>query len=620
MTILSSLDAHYARLERASAVAPFGFSTESISFALVLSTDGDLLSCHDLRDRAAQRPIGRPLTVPWSFKRPGTTPRAFFLWDNSKFVLGLGSATADGGLVRYAGHAAAFRATHERLLNGTTDRGLLAVLRFLHSWTPDRFGHAPVESSALDRNLVFHLNGDLSADGQPRFVHERPAARAVWERQLTDRDRPSRVCLATGRIAPVARLHPAIKGVRGAYPAGASLVSFNRNAFTSHGKEQGDNAPVSEAAAFAYGAALNTLLARNSPNRVLIGDTTTVFWADASVCGEASARRAETLVARALVPERTSEISATDLAREQGEGSRFRALIQDHRSVERIGLDLDPAIRFHILGLAPNGPRLSVRFWHETTLGLLLARLAEHWEDLRIEPPAWRGPPSPLALLRVLARRDDTNTVPPVLGGELMRAVLTGGRYPRALLVAVIQRLRAGEPINGPRAALCKAVLQRDTRLRHQHRGRPLGAFTGNEREVPVSLDRQEMDPAYRLGRLFAVLENAQRAALGRLNGSIHDRYFGAASATPASVFPLLLRNAAHHLAVLRKDPRTGGLAFWFEGEINGIMEGLGVRWPRHLRLESQTRFIVGYYHQRYARKSVSDGDAGSPVPEPSCR
>ncbi|HYD84970.1 MAG TPA: type I-C CRISPR-associated protein Cas8c/Csd1, partial [Opitutus sp.] len=146
MTVLSSLNAHYARLERARDVAPFGFSTESISFALVLSADGDLLACRDLRDRAAQRPVGRPMTVPRSFKRPGTTPRAFFLWDNSKFVLGLGAAAAGGGLVRCAGHAAAFRATHERLLDGATDRGLLAVLRFLRAWTPDRFDHAPVGS------------------------------------------------------------------------------------------------------------------------------------------------------------------------------------------------------------------------------------------------------------------------------------------------------------------------------------------------------------------------------------------------------------------------------------------------------------------------------------------
>jgi len=197
-----------------------------------------------------------------------------------------------------------------------------------------------------------------------------------------------------------------------------------------------------------------------------------------------------------------------------------------------------------------------------------------------------------------------------------MRAILTGGRYPRPLLTAVIQRLRAGEPINGPRAALCKAILQRDARVRHQRRGRALGAFADNAKEVPVSLDRQEMDPAYRLGRLFAVLENAQRAALGRLNASIRDRYFGAASATPANVFPLLLRNAAHHLAVLRKDQRTGGLAFWFEHEITEIMNGLGMGLPRHLRLESQGRFAVGYYHQRYARKPAPDGAANSPVPD----
>jgi CRISPR-associated protein Csd1 len=275
--------------------------------------------------------------------------------------------------------------------------------------------------------------------------------------------------------------------------------------------------------------------------------------------------------------------------------------------VGRIDPELDPGTRFHILGLAPNGPRLSVRFWHETVLESLIARLAEHWNDLQIEPPAWKQPPSPFVLLYPIAHRGDITTASPLLVGELMRAVLTGGRYPRALLAMVIQRVRAGEPINGPRAALCKAVIQRDVRLRHKRGERRFNTFADEEKGIPVSLDRQETDQAYRLGRLFAVLENVQRAALGRVNTGIRDRYFGAASATPASVFPLLLRNSTHHLAVLRKDRRIGWLAVWFDREIKEIMDGLNMSLPRHLRLESQGRFAVGYYHQRYTRKAGPD-------------
>ncbi|MHA7063041.1 type I-C CRISPR-associated protein Cas8c/Csd1 [Azospirillum argentinense] len=605
MTILSALNTHYGRLERCGGVAPFGFSTESIAFALVLAPDGGLNSCRDLRDHTGRRPVDRPLTVPRSSKRSGTTPRAFFLWDNSKFVLGLGNGTGLPGGTTYAAHAAAFRETHERLLDGAADPGLLAVLRFLRTWTPSRFGQHQLASALLDRNLVFQLDGDVDADGHARFVHDRPASRAVWERQVGESGRPSAVCLVTGRIAPVARLHPLIKGVAGARKSGASLVSFNRNAFASYGKEQGDNAPVSEAAASNYSAALNALLARNSGTKIRFGDTTAVFWADASACGETSVRKVEAVVACALGVSRASAAYTAAFKGGWGGGGKFPESIDIRRALERIDADLDPGTRIHILGLSPNGSRLSVRLWRETTLDMLLARLAEHWEDLRIEPRAWHRPPSPLALLQPVARRGDPEAVPPVLGGEVMRAILTGDRYPRVLLTAVIQRLRAGEPVTGPRAALIRAVLQRD--VRHRGRGKQAGPSFITGMEVPVSLDRQEADPAYRLGRLFALLENVQRAALGRVNANIRDRYFGAASATPASVFPLLLRNTTHHLAVLRRKSGTGGLAVWFEREMNEVMAGLDINLPRHLHQESQGRFVVGYYHQRYARKPAPD-------------
>src|SRR5260370_22054860 len=114
------------------------------------------------------------------------------------------------------------------------------------------------------------------------MMNERQAARDLWTRLTATGDKTSAACLVTGNRAPVARLHPAIKGVWGAQSSGASIVSFNLDAFTSYGHEQGDNAPVSEASAFAYTSALNHFLARDSGHRIQVGDTSTVFWADAS--------------------------------------------------------------------------------------------------------------------------------------------------------------------------------------------------------------------------------------------------------------------------------------------------------------------------------------------------
>jgi CRISPR-associated protein Csd1 len=111
-----------------------------------------------------------------------------------------------------------------------------------------------------------------------------------------------------------------------------------------------------------------------------------------------------------------------------------------------------------------------------------------------------------------------------------------------------------------------------------------------------VSLDRDNPNEAYQLGRLFAILETTQRMALGKkVNATIRDRYFGAASATPASVFPLLLRGVQNHLGKLRKEGKGG----WIEAEIEEITSHLPPQLQRALRLEAQGRFAIGYYHQR---------------------
>ena len=230
-----------------------------------------------------------------------------------------------------------------------------------------------------------------------------------------------------------------------------------------------------------------------------------------------------------------------------------------------------------------------MRYWHEDCIGAFARRIGEHWRDLRLDPPAWTSAPPVWSLLLETAAQRRAANIPPTLAAPLMRAVLTGTRYPRSLFSAVIGRLRADKDINARRVAICRACIARDHRL-------------GFEAEdVSMSLNRDDQNVAYRLGRLFAVYEGVQRAALRNINATIKDRYFGAASATPASVFPLLERNSAHHLASLRKGD-SAGLAHWFDTEIDSIMAGLATEFPRSLSLEQQGRFAIGYHHQRAHR------------------
>lgn len=566
MTILQALDSYYHRLD---GVAEPGWSPEKFGWCIVLNPDGSVADVRDLHDTSGRKPRPKLFPVPAAVKRTvGIAPN--FLWDKSAYVLGRTAGTGK----RTAQEHAAFVAMHLERLAGQSDDGLVALRRFLEKWQPERFDDAPFVAEMLDANIMFRL------EGERQFLHERPAARALVKANAGDGDAGGRLCLISGARGPVARLHPTIKGVEGAQSSGAALVSFNLDAFTSLGKEQGENAPTSEAAAFRYGAALNHLLTRDGPNRIRrpIGDATVVFWADASDAKAAEA--ADKLIATWLGGDITDEEEAAKV-REQMEA------VAKGRPLAELRADIAAGTRFHVLGLSPNAARLSVRYWLTGTLEEFARRLAEHYQDVRIEPApmGWGEAPSVNRLLaNTTALQRDYKNIPPLLAGEVMRAILSGGRYPQSLLAATIIRLRAGDdPLSGWHAAVIRAVLSRDHRFGFQ------------QKDVPMSLAPEEPNEAYQLGRLFAVLETAQRMALGRVNATIRDRYFGAASATPASVFPLLLRGTQNHLGKLRKSGKGG----WIEREIEDILDRLTLDLPRALPLAEQGRFAIGYYHQR---------------------
>jgi CRISPR-associated protein Csd1 len=265
---------------------------------------------------------------------------------------------------------------------------------------------------------------------------------------------------------------------------------------------------------------------------------------------------------------------------------------------------LDDDTRIFVLGLAPNASRLSIRFWETNTLAHFAKRLADHYDDLELKPTPWRRAPSPQALALVTAPIYDgkpkAEDVPPLLAGEFARAVLTGARYPQSVLATIVMRFRADGVISPLRVALCKGVLTRTARLNEEQ-----GKNT-DRRAIPVSLDLNCKDAGYLLGRLFSSLENVQRAALGKqLNATIRDRYYGAASATPAGIFPVLLRNVQNHMSRLRKE--KPGLAVTLEKEIGQIVDTLPPTLPRSLPIQEQGRFAIGYYHQTQARYVGSD-------------
>jgi CRISPR-associated protein Csd1 len=593
--ILQALIRYYDRLLQrgAAGVAPRGYSPVGISYEVVLTAEGNVAAVNDTRDTSGKKPRPRPMIVPQPPKRSSNIAPCF-LSDKTSYVLGVSGASKRAGEEH-----AEFKKLHLAQLGGTGDPGLRALCRFLKQWTPAQFSAATgFTNDVLDTTLVFRLDGD-----QQR-MHERAAARAAWERLAQASDKAgAQPCLVTGQKRSLALLHPAIKGVRGALSSGASIVSFNLDSFTSYGKHQGANAPVSEEAAFAYTTALNYLLRAGTDNfqKLQIGDTTVVFWAEAEEPEQAE--EAEMTFGALLNGVTADDDSEAQKVRDVLEG------IVKGRPLADVDPKLQDGTQMYVLGLAPNASRLSVRFWEAGTLGAFAQRFAEHAQDFRIEPLPWKVAPS--AWRVVLATVPNRAGAKPKMDdaaanlvGEFLRAVLTGRPYPRSLRATALMRMHADHTISGLRAAICKAIPSREHRL---------GLHHSNE-EPPVSLNKESTDPGYRLGRLFAVLESIQYAALGKINATIKDRYYGAASATPASVFPVLLRSAQNHLGKVRKE--SAGRAYNLERDLADIVDGLSEFLPRSLPMEAQGQFAIGYYHQTQVRFQKSAKDSAESITE----
>lgn len=566
MSVLASLVRAYDRMASRGEAPAFGYSQQNIGFLIPLKPDGAPAgSPIDLRAGEGRKRTARTMAVPQPSKRTsGIAPN--FLWDKTAYVLGV---TALEGR-RTAKEHQAFVDCHRKWLAGTDDEGMIALLRFLDSWKPEAFAGLGWPEEMKDQNVVFALEHERLAN---IHIHDRQAARDLWARLSTEGDKAEVVCLVNGDKGPAARLHPAVKGVWGAQSSGASIVSFNLDAFTSYEHEQGDNAPVSEAAAFAYTTALNRFLERGSKNRIQIGDASTVFWADASKAEAVGA--AEEMFAYLFgIDEDAEAAKIGDVL------AKIRAglLVQEFRPA------FEPGVRFHVLGLAPNAARLSVRFYVEDQFGVLAKRYADHHERLRIDPPPRNGIPSMWRMLIETAVLGKSENIQPNLAGEWMRAILTGAPYPLSLLSSVIMRLRADHDVNAQRVAILKSVLVRNFRV-----------------EAPVSLDPDFKDPGYLLGRLFAVYEQIQVAALGTsVNATIKDKFYGAASAQPRKVFHILDAGSANHLSkVGRQNPGRRINLEKSVAQIMDLMEPGNDPYPASLPDKSQALFALGYYHQR---------------------
>ncbi|MEY9091620.1 type I-C CRISPR-associated protein Cas8c/Csd1 [Paenibacillus sp. RC84] len=576
-----------------SGISAMYSSVGKVSFLLILAPDGRLEQVREVREQKGKKLLPRTFVVP---EQPGRSSgiKPYFLSDKPDYMLGyIPEAEAGQGGKKLADTRRKFEAAaelHHSVLSGCDDEGARAVLAFYEQWDVEQGHHHPellrIQTDldkGVDCNLTFQLHGDEG------LIYERPPVRSAWIDYCESRKTSSGItgqCLITGKLEePIAQTHEIkIKGVRNAQSAGAALVSFNADSFLSYGKKQSLNAPVGKTASFAYTTALNHLLASENNRIDGLGDMSVVYWAGTAP----HSSEAEDLFGAFFTRRDTEQAQEKSVTEATGDA------LERFRSGQAVTGDAEGQreIPFYVLGLSPNNARISVRMFWQGNFGRMAAHLEQHARDFEMTAGEGRGWKTP-TLYRIL---EETRRVggdgkkvgdPPPFGlsGEMFRSVVEGRQYPQSLYMAIINRIRADGIVNSLRAAILKGYLTRYAR------------FSKNSvlmEVLSVSLNESTQNSAYRLGRAFAVLERAQQEAAGgrkKLNATIKDRYFSAASARPAAVFPVLFRLSQHHIS-------KAEYGFKRDEELQHILSGVQA-FPRHLNNHEQGLFVLGYYHQK---------------------
>jgi CRISPR-associated protein Csd1 len=586
--ILQSLYDYY---QRKSDLPREGFEWKEIPFVIEVNKNGSVVQIEDTRTQQGKWKRAKSFLVPQAPKKSSNVGSSL-LWGNIEYAMGLSDPKKLAEKKRKgkeAGYRKRLKDMHAKFAHRITslsdacktDAGIQAVLRFCERVDfadLDRFGDAWKEIKGSNPNITFRMQGDVDLICQRPIVADAVASVALM--RATDG-----VCLVTGKLDEIERLHLPIKGVRDARTSGANIVAVNDGenpAFASYGKHQGYNSPIGKYAAFRYTTALNSLLGKDSRQRIQIGDASTVFWADKP----------------SPLEDNFSDIFDEPPKDDPDRDARaLKALYEAPQ--QGVAPIKDNLTRFFVLGLGPNGPRIAIRFWYVGTVAELAHNIQRHFDDLRLVHGERDKPSLTLrSLLNATAPatvkhpKGDPDKVPPNFSGEVMRAILERLPYPATLLQGAVRRIRAEQEVSYPRAAIVKACMNRTRQI--------------HEKELTMSLDEDNTDVAYLLGRLFFVLEEAQWAAHSTktnpgANSTIRDRFYGAASATPVTVFPQLLRLYPHHISKAAKSGRKG-IAVSLEKLVDTITSKLPATnpFPSYMAISEQGRFAVGYYHQRH--------------------
>lgn len=580
--ILQSLVKLYEALAEKEKVDKLGWAKTKISYGLVINENGVLENVISLKtaDKSGKKEVASLISMPMAVKR-SVNIAANFLSDTSSYMFGF---DRKGKPERNRLCFEASKKLHTQLLSNDESVPSKAIRLYFENLDVDNIENYLTEIGCTESIITDILKNGANVVLMPlgKLATDYDDICKCWDEHYNKNSSDSGLCLVTGERMPIAKLHPSIKGVRGAQSMGTSLVSFNAPAFESFEKEQGFNSPVGEYATFAYTTALNYLLSE-SRHVNSFGDTTVVCWTedDNEGCQDIFAE---------LFGNSNDDITQDDL------WSAINKLSKG-QSINWKEMPINPENKFFILGLSPNAARLSVRFFLENTFGGFMKNVMRHDEDMSIVIPKFlSGTHFPVwKILRETVNQNSKNkSAKPQLAGNLVYSILTGYKYPSTLYNNIMIRIKAERDVSAERdairASVIKAYLIRN--------------YPEYKEVLTMELNEKCTNQAYVLGNLFALLEEIQSDANPNINTTIKDKYFTSASSTPAAIFPFLIELAQKHLKKIKNG--NTGYCIAKQKELTKIISKMDEEFPSRMTMQEKGIFQIGYYHQtqrRYTKK-----------------
>lgn len=587
-------DIQSARGEAASDI----MSEQPVHWMVMLTPDGRVVDIIDKRieesvpqKNGKVKIVKKPIVVSLPKRTQKTSIDANIIEHRPLYIFGLNydakiGLTPDDKTGKARKSHEAFVKKNLEFFDGIESEIARAYVNFIKNWVPEN----ETENEQL-KKLGKEYQGSyyiFALDGSPECkLHKDKAVLAKYEKlmakaaaETAESDDGIMMCPIEGERLRAARIHDKIKGIKGGNSVGAVLVNFNSSAFESYGKSQSMNSGISEKAMKKYTSSLNKLLA-DPMHHIYSDDMTVVFFAmkhdDKAECDLFNGY----LNSSNGVTEDSTKADVKAVSENiYHKGQTGNAQVLDD--------DVDNGVDFFVAGFTPNGSRICQKFMVRNKFGKIIDNVKQHQQDMAIcgsngEIPLWR-------INKELVSPNSANAISPALQSDIFQAILNGTNYPYTLLETVVRRVCTDSDtdsnnkikINEVRAGLIKAFINRKARL------------NGDKEEITMSLDKENKNPAYLCGRLFAVLEKIQLEATDvKLNRTIKDAYFSSASSRPALIMPRLIDLSNYHLRKLKE-----GRAIDFSKLINEIMGKIKDSLPTNLSIMEKGKFQLGYFQQ----------------------